>query len=893
MTEPPRRSAPSGLTPERWALARLLLDQALELGPEEWPAFLRRECSSDLELLRLMEDLLGRHADLEDFLEEPSAAEVLLAGEGEESRSFDGRRLGPYRIVGEIARGGMAWVFLAERADGLFELHVALKVLRPSLDDEEMVRRFEAERRVLAGLEHPGIARLLDAGLTQDGLPYLVAEYVDGRPIHRFCREENLGVADRLRLFGQVAQAVHHAHQNLLVHRDLKPSNILVTADGRAKLLDFGIAKVLQGRDGPIATGEEHPTRSWLTPEYAAPEQLTERKITTATDVYQLGVLLYQLLTDRRPFSAEEGGFLELKRRILEGHPTPPSRAPIPPEVPSNRRRLEGDLDAIVLKALARDPDDRYPSARALLDDVERYLSHWPVVARGESIPYRATRFVRRHRVEVVAAIAAATALLLGSIGATWQAREARWERDQAEAARAQTEAALDRAQDVTRALLEIFQASDPWEGQIGNPHMARELLDLGTLRVEELEDQPLVQADLLAVLARVRMRFGELDAAEAMALRAAEIRRHAEDAEGPGMAESLNTLALVRKQQGRFLEARELHREALDLQLRHLGESHPDVAGTLTLLASQTPTDDLGEAVAVHERALEIRRQHFGDSHRLVAASLRALGRLHRARGHPSRASATLEEALGILQAELGPAHPELARAKLNLADVLWDYRIDLERAEDLYRTARRIQLAAFGPDYPGLTHATENLAYILSERGNPVDAELLLIESLELRERVFGPHHRSVAEGKGILAGEMLRQGRLDEAERLQRESVAVWEAVAGPDHWTLAGALHRLGDILVGQDRLEEAEPYLYRALEIRRATRGEHHGGVALILASVGQLHARRGEAAEATALLRQALEMLLLERTPEHPDVRRVRTELVELTAEVPVELEVT
>ena len=406
-----------------------VLDAVLTREPTQWPALLDEACSGDPELRREVEALLARLDTASRFLDSPPGAiAAALVAESRESESglaadsFTGRRIGAYRVDRELGRGGMSRVFLAERADGEFEQQVALKLLRPGLDSDLDLARLRAERQILASLNHPNIARLFDGGVTDEGLPYLVMEYIDGQPLDRYCEERGLTIRQRLEIFRTVAEATEYAHRNLVVHRDLKPSNILVTADGTVKLLDFGLAKLLE----PDARTPMPTTRAghgWMTPEYAAPEQISGTGVNTVTDVYQLGVVLYELLAGRLPF-AHHRSLYELQTAILGEEPAPPSAAVLraraagapndsgatgePGDVARARSRaLRGDLDAIVMKALHKEPDRRYPSAAALREDLSRHIEGRVVAARPDRAGYRLRKFVRRHRGGVVVAAAA------------------------------------------------------------------------------------------------------------------------------------------------------------------------------------------------------------------------------------------------------------------------------------------------------------------------------------------------------------------------------------------------------------------------------------------------------------------------------------------------------
>ena len=385
---------------DRWQLVERVLDRALMSDPASWPTVLDSTCSGDPVLRDEVEALLAQRSAAERFLESPPvAAAAALVAEARAARPpIEGRRIGAFSVVRLIGRGGMSRVYLAERADGEFEQQVALKVLRPGLDSDSDRERLRAERHILATLNHPNIGRLFDDGVTDDGLPYLVLEYVHGEPIDKYCAAKQVSIAERLRLFLDIAEAVQYAHRNLVVHRDLKPSNVLVTGEGRVKLLDFGLAKLLGGELPPGDVVSTQPRTRWMTPAYAAPEQVLAQPVTTATDVYQLGVVLYELLTGRLPFAHRARTLREMEDAILHSEPAAPSLAV---------KALHGDLEAIVLMALRKKPDERYDSVAVFADDVRRHLSGQPVLARRHSLLYRARRFLRRNGPAVVAGVEA------------------------------------------------------------------------------------------------------------------------------------------------------------------------------------------------------------------------------------------------------------------------------------------------------------------------------------------------------------------------------------------------------------------------------------------------------------------------------------------------------
>jgi non-specific serine/threonine protein kinase/serine/threonine-protein kinase len=420
---------------ERWQRLEELFHSALERAPPERAAWLEAACSGDVELRREIDALLAAHetGDL-DFTRAAAAADAFKVLEQRAARLAEGRRIGQYRVVRELGRGGMGRVYLAARADQTFEKLVAIKVVDRGLDTEEVVHRFESERQILARLEHPNITRILDGGATPDGLLFLVMDYVDGEPIDQYCDSQRLDCSARLRLFQGVCAAVQYAHQHLIIHRDIKPANVLVTRDGVPRLLDFGIAKLL-GQDLPTEEATRTVARR-LTPEYASPEQVRGEVLTTASDVYSLGVLLYRLLCGQSPYRARGASATALEQAICDEQPERPSSAALPlagQRGRDQRRQLQGDLDNIVLMALRKEPGRRYASVEQFSQDLSRHLASLPVVARADTAGYRAGKFLRRHWRGVSATAAIIALLAAGIVGTSWQARVARAERTRAQ----------------------------------------------------------------------------------------------------------------------------------------------------------------------------------------------------------------------------------------------------------------------------------------------------------------------------------------------------------------------------------------------------------------------------------------------------------------------------
>jgi serine/threonine-protein kinase len=509
-------------------------------------------------------------------------------------------RAGAYRLVEHIASGGMGVVYRAERDDGQVRHQAAVKILRRGLDAEDQVRRFASERQILASLDHPNIARLIDAGVTDDMRPYVVMEYVDGQQIDAYCDERRLSVKQRVALIRDVAMAVDYAHRNLVVHRDLKPSNIFVTDDGQVKLLDFGIAKLLDA-DPEGATAVTVPGVRLMTPGYASPEQITGAHVTTSTDVYVLGLLLYELLTGTRAQETDGRSLPDIEELVVRGAPRRPSEvvASLPATLavttsgpPATaiaqargttpgrlRRLLRGDLDRIVGMALRKEPDRRYPSAQAFADDLNRYLDGKPVQARADSAAYRVGKFVRRRWPAVAAAGLFVALLVAYAVTMTIQSRQIRAERDRAQAAQA-------KAEEVTSFLVRMFQASDPGETR-GDTVTARELLATGVERVGALDSQPAVQGQLLDVMGRVYQSLGRFDDARSLLERALRVRRGAFGESHRDVGDAWTHLGELSSMQGRYADAESQLRTALAIHEGLNGKESPEFATDLHLLGA------------------------------------------------------------------------------------------------------------------------------------------------------------------------------------------------------------------------------------------------------------------------------------------------------------------
>jgi serine/threonine-protein kinase len=817
-----------------------IVDRALELAPEERAPYLDQAAAGDPALGVAVHAVLAQ-SNGAGFLDAPAleyAAPFL--GELPLHSSTDGKPLasgahvGPYRLLHELGHGGMGTVFLAERADHQFEKQVALKLIRGwHVGNERLVRRFLEERQILAALDHPGIARLLDGGVTLDGLPWFALEYVEGVPIDRHCSTHGLAIESRLELFCRVCDAVQYAHRHLVVHRDLKPSNILVTAEGGVKLLDFGIAKLLRpdATDGPAsltATGER-----LMTPLYASPEQVRGDPVSTASDVYALGVILYELLTGRQPYRVTTGEPHAVARAILEQEPERPSLAVVRqggpgedtdrksvggPAPPTLARRLRGDLDTIVGAAMQKQAERRYGSAEQLAADVRRHLAGLPVLARPDSRLYRAEKFIQRHRIGV--AIAAGVALIVIGFAVVTGVQSIRIG---AQAARISVE--RDRAEQVSRFLAGLFQASDPYAGA-GGKLTAREILDSGAARIDrELVTQPDARAQMLFEMGRAYFGLGVRDRARRLVETSLAIRRRALPGEQIEMAQTLDFLGLVLLEQGELGDAERAYREALGLRRQLLGSRHRDVARTLNGLATVLrAAGRFGDADSVSREAVAIDGDRAGGNHLDLAQSLEGLAHAVRERGGFAAAESLFTRVLTLRRQELPEDHPDVASSEINLAAALSDAG-QLTGADSLFRHGVGVKRRLLGAEHADLAADEAEYARLLHRRGSDRAAEPLYRHALAIARRRFPAVHPVTATILLGLGELLLDRGAARRAEPLLREGLAMRLSVLPQQHPHIAEAQQLVGRAVLVRGRYFEAEWYLLPSEKGLREAYGE--------------------------------------------------------------------
>ena len=817
-----------------WEKVKEIFSAALEQPAAARAQFLAESCGTDDALRSEVESLLAAHEEPQNLLEQHT---IDLATQLQtDGQNYLGKRFGPYRILREIGRGGMGAVFLAERADGEFQQQVALKIIRQSFVDGELERHFRRERQILASLNHPNIAKLIDGGVSETGELFLAMEFIEGEPLVAFAEQSHLTIEERLQLFLKICRAVSFAHQHLIIHRDLKPSNILVTADGNPKLLDFGLAKLAEQPPATVGSAAPDKTQTGFrafTPAYASPEQILGKSVTTVSDVFSLGVILFELLTDQKPFHFEGKSLEEIIRTVTTGEPSLPSRVvhSAEPEDPGRRRQLRGDLDNITLKALQKDPPRRYQSVAEFGDDIERHLGHLPISARPNTLSYRASRFYQRNRITVSAVALVIVALIAGLGIALWQNNKARRENAKAEA--------------INTFLQKMLATSKTQSGDAkkGYQTTVNEILAEAERRLDdpELSNQPEVKAELRRVIG-----VGYLDV-------------------------------------GNYAAAERNLRQALTEQTRIYGDGSPKSLKTefsLARLFLAKADYENADKIFINRFSLlriEFQRSNIDAEYFTVVLGNYAL--LRRARGESQQAEILLRESLAITAKYSLKAEGEMAGGFLTL--ILLDQGKFDEAAERQEEVVTRDRSPSTN-ETPEFCAALTLFGSILMEQGDLIGAETNLREAEKLYRKLLGPNHTGLYDNLRLQAQVSYLAGKYAEGYATITQVLENYRQNSNPKYISFATALTVQGLILNKLGRSDEAEKVLREAVKLRAENLPAKHFMTALTKGALGECLTSRKSYPAAEPLLLESYENLNSSQGGKNPRTRIALQRLVAL-----------
>ncbi|MGH9348061.1 MAG: tetratricopeptide repeat protein [Vicinamibacterales bacterium] len=845
----------------RWERIQSLFHDAAALPLPDQRGFLERACGDE-----------GLVADVLAMLEHDAAGASLLDRDvahvahdvlSEAVPSLPAGKFGPYRLTKLLGEGGMGVVYLAERND--LGSVAAIKILRDAWLSPARRERFISEQRLLAQLSHASIARLFDADTLPDGTPWFAMEYVEGVPLTDYCRRRPTSISERLRLFREVCGAVQHAHQHLVVHRDLKPSNILVTRDGSIKLLDFGISKQLESLDGTVDL-----TRTGLrlmTPAYAAPEQIRGAQTGIHTDVYALGMLLYELLTGRLPFDLSNRTPAEAASIVVEGETEKPSAAA---GRQGASRASWADLDVLCSTAMHKDPARRYRTVDALLRDVDHYLGGAPLEARRDSVGYRTAKFVGRNW-RPLATAALVLVAVLGLVGFyTFQLARAR------NAAVAETA----RTQRIQRFMLNLFEGGDEAAGPAESLRVVT-LIDRGVQEARTLDGEPAVQAELYQTLGGIYQKLGSFDRAESLLRSSLDRRRSLFGPDHPDVAASLLAVGQLRVDQAKLEEGESLIREALDRSRRSLPRDHPSMAeATASLGRVLQERGKYDEAIKVLDEAVKV-YSTTGPATPGHAAALYELANTHFYAGHYEISDSLNHRLLDIYSRLHGERHPHVAQVLVNLGANQFEWG-RYKEAERFYRQAIDITQSWYGKDHHLVAAHLTMLGRTLIRDERHEEAVDLLEQALAIRERVYGKAHPQVASTLNELGTIALLRGRLDDAERHFVRMADTYRGVYGATHYLLGIARSNLASVFVARKQYPEAER-LYREVITRFAeTQGPEHLNTGIARVKLGRALVRQGRFAEAEGEILAGYDILTKQTSPTVSWLKAAREDLVEV-----------
>ncbi|GFE81596.1 hypothetical protein GCM10011487_35960 [Steroidobacter agaridevorans] len=878
---------PGKTVDDRWERLQDLFSRAVELPEHEREAFIAAETGDDKDLKNELLELLACDVGQSTGPLTHALGAAIDATTRDRRKALVGRVIGNYKLASILGHGGTGTVYLGERADRQYSAQVAVKIVDNAPIHGDLGLRFRAERQILASLNHSNIARLLDAGETKDGQPYLVMEYVHGEPVDRYCDRQQLDLNARLKLFLEICNAVQYAHQNLIVHRDLKPANILVTAEGSPKLLDFGIAKLLDTGDAAAMLALTRMNDRLLTPEYASPEQILGRQVTTASDVYALGVVLYELLTGLRPYTVPSSASqLELERSICISDPQRPSTAvkkameaaeAIEGESPIAaialarclqpdrlQKRLLGDIDAIVMRALRKEPQHRYGSVEQLAADVRRYLSAEPVVARQGNWLYYSQRFVRRHAFGV-----SAGAFLIVVIVAFAVAMSVQNQRIAAERDRAANESKS--AQAVSEFMLDVFSAAEPFKAQ-GKEITARQLLEQSGMQVRADKGmRPEVRARLLASIGRAFRRSGDPERSLSYLEDAVHLRRQMANGGGLPAAEDMSELAITLRALGDMNGSARVINEAMALCERIGGQRTPTYATLLTNRGRvEFASGDVSRSRQSFEHALALNRQVRGPNDQEIAVVLLDLSLVFMWMDDIPSVERVTRQAVDIFRLTANDLHPDRVLAETRLGEALL-MQNHINEAGVMFESTLEKQRILFGNNSRQVAEVLDSLSQIRRAQGQLAESEQFAAEALGSAVNALGAEHAYTPYFRTAYASALMRRAKYTEAERELRHSLDTLAKTRPADHQYVCSAEHLLGEVLLETNRLADAEGMLTAAMNRWKRTDAPAWRA-ARSASALGEVFYKQGRMREAEQYLTRAYTELAADDSADR-DVR--------------------
>ena len=835
------------MNPEKWSRVKEVSQLAIELQPEERKTFIERECGDDDELNAIVCKMIEADYRSGYFLERPP---TLLQSDKANEDIPDkrlGTQIGGYVIKSVLGQGGMGTVYRAEKKDDTFKRVVALKIVKHDFDTGTILKRFFIERRILANLDHPNIARLIDAGMTDDGLPYFMMEYVDGKPITDYCDETRVTIKERLQLFVKVCEAVQYAHQNLIVHRDLKPSNILVTENGTVKLLDFGIAKMLtadETNEQITLTSESFPV---MTPEYASPEQILGEQITTATDVYALGIILYELLSGLRPYTFKTKTPVEIERTISRTVLQKPSAYLLSKKGDAEkidsicdarsttldrlRRELSGDLDTIVMMALRKETDRRYQSAEQLMNDIHRSARNLPILARADTVRYRTSKFIKRHYYGVGTALIFILVLISGIFATSKQAHIASLERD-----RAQLQA--EKAEQVLSFIQNMLSSPNPYE--FGANVTVVEVIDKAVNQLESgFSDKPEVEISIRRTIGVTFMNIGMYEKAHKQFNKIISLHSK-NNLPVHELAVAYKDLALINHTLGNYTIADSLYQKAIEIHRKQnlLNRDYAVALNDYSLLISDF--GDYIRATEFQEEALTLFLNLTPDDHHNIGTAYSNLGLFYHYLEDIDQADSLYQLATDFFLILGDKAKWDLS-STINNRAFIYINKNDPERAYQTFLEAYEIRRHILGDGHIELSTIMVNIGSILLDMGKIEESIEILEEALIVRKEQLSPQHRVIGQAKYLLARAYYTNNDLDNAEIFAQSSFEIFSNSLGTNHWRTAMAQSLLGRIYAGKGNYKTAEEYLINSYNTFTAQSYQPQEKLYLLLTAIVQLY----------------------------------------------------